>query len=403
MDKYIKELLLLHSKIILPKFGAIVITNEETGELSFNEYLSYDDGKLSSLLEKESNMDLQEAQNSVAKYVRDLEQQLNKGETYSIFQLGEFSKDDSGSFIFEGNVKTGGKSGADVSSGPSPTPKTEKKEETKEEEKTILPKPEAEKVEANSSEKKNILPKPEKREPEKPIEEETAVPKPKPTTKPKTTEKTEGKKNIYVEKDAIEKTTPQPAAQQQTVVVEKEKKRRKGFIFWFLLVLLLFIVTGTALIFTNQEKVEEYMGWTIFDKKKTDKEAIEIEPQPQEKEEASVESKEEEIPVKEENLEEETSVEKEKEETVGSVKSPRNIPLSTSSGNHHVIVGCFGEKSNADKQVESFKEKGYDSRILYKSGGLYFVAAQSYPTYTAANSALSAIKQDADGAWIYKK
>ena len=53
MDQYIKQLLLLHSKIILPQFGAIFIANEETGDLSFNEYLSYDDGKLSKLLEKD--------------------------------------------------------------------------------------------------------------------------------------------------------------------------------------------------------------------------------------------------------------------------------------------------------------------------------------------------------------
>src|SRR5690554_4290957 len=106
MDKYIKQLLELYSKIILPQFGAIVVENEETGELMFNEYLSYDDGKLSELIEKESNMDLQEAQNMVAKFVRDLQLQLDKGETYSIFQLGEFSKNKDDEFTFKGNLKT---------------------------------------------------------------------------------------------------------------------------------------------------------------------------------------------------------------------------------------------------------------------------------------------------------
>src|SRR5690554_4929192 len=104
MDKYIKQLLLLHSKIILPQFGAIVIANEETGELMFNEYLSYDDGKLSALLVEESNMDLQEAQNKIAKFVRELKAEIDKGETYAIYQLGEFFKNKDGAIVFEGNT-----------------------------------------------------------------------------------------------------------------------------------------------------------------------------------------------------------------------------------------------------------------------------------------------------------
>ena len=105
MDKYLKQLLELHAKVILPSFGAIVVENEESGNLMFNEYLSYNDGKLDDLIVSESNMELQEAQNMIAKYIRDIQVQIDKGESYDIFELGRFFKNQDGDIEFEGNLK----------------------------------------------------------------------------------------------------------------------------------------------------------------------------------------------------------------------------------------------------------------------------------------------------------
>ena len=353
MDQYIKQLLLLYSKIILPEFGAIVIVNEETGELSFNEYLNYDDGKLSSLLESESNMDLQDAQNSIAKFVRELKLQLNKGETYAIFQLGEFSKDKDGSFIFSGNIKTIEKANVPI-----------KKEED-------IPKAKIEEIEKN-------------------IEKETAVPKLNP--KEETSDPKGVKRNVYVEKNKEVKSTSTLKNDKKAVIVEKKKKSSKGFLFWFLLFLIILILSGTTLVLINQEKVEEYMGWTMFDKKepKTDTtiEKIVLE-----------EEQEETIPEKVEIIEEKIA------EVIESVEKPNEIienTITPSNGQYHIVIGCFGNKSNANGLVTEFKEKGYDSNIISQTGGLYFVAAQSYSSFTAANSEISKIRQYIDGAWVYK-
>src|SRR5690554_2676600 len=159
MDKYIKQLLEVYSKIILPQFGAIVIEDEETGELMFNEYLTYDDGKLSELIEKESNMDIQEAKNLVAKFVRELQAQLDKGETYAIFQLGEFSKSKDGEVIFNGNLKTGALENKvtptpPISEQKNPTAAVEVEKKSKEEE--PVKKVEKSTVKSDDTSKKNI-------------------------------------------------------------------------------------------------------------------------------------------------------------------------------------------------------------------------------------------------------
>jgi hypothetical protein len=385
MDQYIKQLLLLHSKIILPQFGAIFIANEESGELSFNEYLSYDDGKLSNLLEKESNMDLQEAQNTVAKFVRDLKLQLDKGETYSIFQLGEFSKSDDGSFIFEGNVKTGGVSANDKFSGPSPTPTvnpaavandetSEKTEETK----------------ANPTSKK-----------EEKSMDKTSTPIDS-TTKTKTEQNTEAKKNVYVENKTDEQSPvkPKEKTEPQTVTTNKEVKHKRGFLFWFLLLFLISIIAVGTFGVINYEKVENYMGWDLFNDNSDS--IVNSNQENVEKEVSITKEPEEEIVLEESLAEEETiqeeSLVEEEEETV----QEEFIPVSPTTGNHYIVIGCFNEKSNAKGLVSDFKQKGFDSKIINQFGGLYFVVAQSYPTFQAAKSDLARVRLSIEGAWLYK-
>src|SRR5690606_11730053 len=101
MDKYIQALIALNKSVILPGFGSLSLTNEETGEIMFNEYLTFNDGKLESHIAEQEGIDKQDAANMISKYVRDLELLLNKGETYDIFQFGRFIKKSDGSFDFE--------------------------------------------------------------------------------------------------------------------------------------------------------------------------------------------------------------------------------------------------------------------------------------------------------------
>lgn len=100
MDKYLLEILKESNTIIIPGLGALTITNSETGEIMFMPYLQHDDGKLAAFIAKKDGIEEVDAKNMVAKYVREIKSELDKGETYSMFRLGEFVKADDGDIEF---------------------------------------------------------------------------------------------------------------------------------------------------------------------------------------------------------------------------------------------------------------------------------------------------------------
>lgn len=327
MDKYIKQLLELYSKVILPKFGAIVIEDEETGELMFNEYLNYNDGKLDQLIEKESNMELQEVQNMIAKYIRDIQAQIDKGETYDIFGLGSFSKNKDGEVEFSGNLKTGESKTSTPVSGPSPSassaePKEEsktakpvedkkedktenknQKEETDKKENKYVPESKDEespkktekdagtkedvtskKGEAKEKEKKS---KPEntdkkKAEADKKLASEKAEKEKAETKAKKKKEKEEAKKAKAKAKEDKKKAKEDTkkarvSGDQKSAKVNADKKqqpkngkkkRKVGVVGWIAIIILLLAAGGGIFVGLNYDKVKSYMGWDEFEKKK---------------------------------------------------------------------------------------------------------------------------------------
>lgn len=101
MNKYLQELLKLSNTVIIPGLGALTITNDKTGELFFISYLKHDDGKLAEFIASKEEIELIDAKNNLAKYVREITALLDKGESFDIFNFGKFIKDGSGNIVFE--------------------------------------------------------------------------------------------------------------------------------------------------------------------------------------------------------------------------------------------------------------------------------------------------------------
>lgn len=101
MDKYLLEILKDSNTIIIPGLGALTVTNKETGETMFMPYLQHDDGKLAAFIAQKDGIEEADAKNMVAKYVREIKSELDKGETYSMFNLGTFVKKDDGDIEFK--------------------------------------------------------------------------------------------------------------------------------------------------------------------------------------------------------------------------------------------------------------------------------------------------------------
>lgn len=93
MNNYLLLLLKDLKTIIIPGLGALTLTNEATNELLFMPFLKYDDGTLSKYIAEKEGMEVNDAKNLIAKFVREVLAELDKGEQYDMYQFGSFSKE----------------------------------------------------------------------------------------------------------------------------------------------------------------------------------------------------------------------------------------------------------------------------------------------------------------------
>lgn len=104
MNKYLIELIGIQNSVILPGFGALMIGNSKSGKVVFNPLLKFNDGALAKFIAQKDGIELQAAQNQVAKFVREIDAELSKGNSFDIFQFGKFTKKPDGTieFVHEG-------------------------------------------------------------------------------------------------------------------------------------------------------------------------------------------------------------------------------------------------------------------------------------------------------------
>ncbi len=100
MNNYLLQLLNETKTIIIPGLGALTVTNEATGEIMFMSYLKFDDGTLAKHIADKEGMELNDAKNLIAKFVREVQAEIDKGSTYDMYQFGKFLKED-GEVAFE--------------------------------------------------------------------------------------------------------------------------------------------------------------------------------------------------------------------------------------------------------------------------------------------------------------
>ncbi|MFA5573660.1 MAG: SPOR domain-containing protein [Brumimicrobium sp.] len=413
MDKFIKQLLQLYSKVILPDFGAITISDEDTGELMFQQYLTFDDGKLTDLLVKESNMDVQEAKNSIAKFVRNLKSQLDKGESYSIYQLGEFSKNESGDYVFVGNLVSGNHKSEDKE----PEIITKIKADIEKEDK---------KTKEDVSKKSEITTEESQSDTPDSTKEKSADKKLK-TSKKKVEEKEVKKENVYIKpekeekkKEDSKKVVDATKEEVKPVTSEKEKVRKtqkQNPVFWILLLIIFLIIGGIIYAFLKPNEFEKYMGFSIFDtevnktieefsKVTEESEIIDAEITESADDEVHLDEDLVDLPSEESDYTEDDYADAAPEEVIENVDITEKPEIQASNfdsqNKYHVIVGVFSEEANADKKVREESEKGLNCKMIGKYNGLYYVSGGSYATQQEALNNLNKINEVSKGAWIYK-
>lgn len=252
MNKYILEILKIQNSLILPGIGALMITNKRTGDIKLNPHLTFNDNALANFIAEKESIDKTEAQNQVSKFTREIKSQLDKGESYDIFEFGTIKKNDKDELIFikaEAIVKPTSSVKEEKEKAVKPAIKKEVKKEDKET--VVVSKDQTKEVSTKSEKTKKELKK-DKVDSEAKAEKikNTYIP-PKSEIKKETKDKevTEVPRIIPGQMPKSIKTKETEEIKITEKVIVEEKKKRRGWL-WILLILLLLLIIG--FIFRNQ-------------------------------------------------------------------------------------------------------------------------------------------------------
>lgn len=458
MDKYLLDILKESNTIIIPGLGALTITNKETGETMFMPYLQHDDGKLAAFIAEKDGIDESDAKIMVAKYVREIQAELGKGESYSMFELGTFVKANDGDIEF---THWAGLKAKEEEVSVAPVLEETVIVDAPIAEPEIIPEPE---VEPTVEPEPEIIPEPVIEiepvvEPE-PVVSEIAAPEfdadeieikntieealgntSEPEVAPiieaiETPEVPETPKEIISEvapEPVVEKITSAAAAaaaslgglsvpedeiidselpKEQAVGLGEEQKTKDKPTpkFWItMIVIALIIIAGGAYIGRNYQELKQHIPFLADAKEDVEAEASENNGAESNGEvdrtytgDNSTEdgADSEEGNSAEEETEEATTTEP--DPIVESESIPTPVVVSSSSGPYHIVAGAFSSVDNANRLAESFKTQGLPAQVI-KNGSLNAVSMQSYATSEQAHADLNKMNSIASGAWILYK
>jgi len=383
MDKYLLEILKQINTIIIPGLGALTITNAETGEIMFMSYLKHDDGKLAAHISEKEGIDENAAKNLIAKYVREIHAELDKGEEYTMYQFGAFIKSND-----EIDFKNWEQVNSSNENRYTPPVSIEKETETKKSEpKEIVSEVKIEKTPLLKEEKEKVA--------LKVVAKKTAIP---------------------IDKKEEMSSTQDKLNQLKKESKEEEPKKKKGLGFWIGIFLLVLLLGGGTYFGLNYDTLKNQIPFLAQEEKTYDAEEIDqensenltdIEVENYEEAVDEFEEEAENIQEEEASLAEnemvitENSTPEETEELVTTIEESIPQTSSFSTGNFHIIAGAFSSVENANRLVQKLKDEGHSAEM--KTGiKLHKVSIQSFSTMNDANSALNLIKESYPHAWIDK-
>jgi cell division protein FtsN len=327
--------------------------------------VSFNDGKLIHHIHEETGRDIQDIENEISKYHREIQAVVNVGNDFIIKGLGKFVKiNDAIEFINESDFSC------------DPIVVESKNEEH--EPPTLSPHQSAPISQSPSS---NLQP---------PVA---------------------SNQSSAASGQEPEATPRQPAATPQSSVAsgqepaatpQESRKKRRGIFFFVNILLLLLIIGGGVYSYLYFDQVSEWIGIKKEQREVNDKPAIEN------KEIEAIDEIVDQPPV-EETILEDQELQSESEVTEELVESqfqtvPVEIPAVSSIGNFHIVVGTFSVKENAERLVTKIKDAGYDGKILMTTDLGYTVAFHSYPTKEDATQNIEKAKSiTGTSAYVMKR
>ncbi|MBI2259587.1 MAG: SPOR domain-containing protein [Flavobacteriia bacterium] len=426
MDKYLQQILHEVNTIIIPDLGALTVTKKDTMELLFMPFLKHDDGNLSKIIAQKENISENDAKNLIAKYVRDVQNQLDKGESYDMYLFGKFYKIN-GEVKFQNWKEYNKNTSTDKDENFVIIP-DEKKEEINETTSANTPLTNLDSLLENSEkEEKDFKDEVENKEnstPEiilNPVEDftekiqqkseiqegkENVIPQVIPSPKEenlifeKSSNKAKNKTEEEIEKD-LSKNSDIP----EEYKIRIKKKKSAGF--YLLLFLILFLIAGSSTIYIFKEPL---LIWWEDKKQSVDSLAQNERNIISEKELDSLENQvsqlnnniNNEIDENQEDVENDVKedINKQEKVTVKENVSETKTPSSNTEyrNKFHLIVGGFLSEDNAKRFADKLHKENGKALLLGQFDDKYLV---SYNYFNSKEEAVSFMKTMELSSWVF--
>jgi len=346
MEQYLLELIRENNRVILPDFGAFIVSRDAGTTVLFNNFLTFNDGLVINHLGDREGIDPIEASKRVSDFVDKIKKELDEKGEYTLQKIGSFVKDQNGILRFtqDPSITDLILEGQDEREKPSDDIglldlDSESDTSKPKEERTVLPP--KEELEPSVKKEESLLN----------IEERKV--------------KSEVSKKSQVPPPKVPKSNSAKGNSSSEV---KQEKKRGG---WNWLVILLVILIPVALLLyyflvikdkeglkENEIPAQTNLTDTLTTNAGADSTAAILQNEEMLQEQQEAAQKEEEVKQK-------------------AADGPR----------HHIIVGGFKSEDNAYKLVQKLKQKGYSDAFVFKYNNLFTVSAASYKSLNEAYKA----------------
>lgn len=393
IDKYIAELLKNNTRVIVPDFGAFMVKGSPGSaekQVSFNDFLKYNDGLLVNYIVKQEGIVKDEALKKVQSFVADIQKELKNNKPYKVADLGYLYKDPRGSVRF----KKGDES-----------PKTQTKEtETSQPKDKSASQPSKTSVtlddQSKSTPPKKDDPKVEKKGEEGSVQkQDTQTPSSGKTLNdkigdksksPGTTSKTQVKSGIPESKKGTAASTGTPKSgsgnkppQKKPPQTAKPGGKQNNST--------LIIITAAIVVVLGAGAVIAYLNWNEWfpDQKETEQVAVDS---------AAIKARQ----AKEDSIrmaqKRQDSIEKARRDSIQKAEALKK----KNQKKYYLVAGSFKMKKYANMFVEKLRSEGYDSEIFMQRRGFYRVSYNSYVDRQKAFNEYRRMKNQDIQVWVLR-
>lgn len=381
IDKYIAELLKTNTRVIVPDFGAFMVKSSPGStekQVSFNDFLKYNDGLLINHIAKKESIVKEEAQKKVKAFVDDIQKELKANKPFKIADLGYLYKDPRGSVRF----KTG--------------------DEKPEEEKTAATAKSATSVKLDDKEKS--APK-KKEEPKVEKKEEPAAKKADAggaagkTLNEKLSDKKDGKTQVKTgapeaKKPAAEKQQAKPGGSKvppgkKPPATQQPKKANNSSVAIITAAIVVVLGAGAVIAYLNWDTVQGWFGGSIFGEDEPKEVAVDS---------AAIKAKQARMDSIRMAQARQDSIEQARQDSIRKAEEMKK----KNQKKYYLVAGSFKNKKYANMFVEKLNGEGYNSEVFMERRGFYRVSFNSYVDRQKAFNEYRRMKNQDIQVWVLR-